>query len=278
MSYDAEHAARLKDIKTFGTAIKNTVIANNAGAHNAIYRGKNLGSAITQEQSAAIRAGTFIDIYPGDYWHVTVPAYSWTDAEGTEHEESGFARSFFVLGCNSMLSHGGGGGFATNHIVVMAQSNLYNVRMNASATTEGGYYGSEMYTKNLLRAEAIAKVAFGEDHILLHPDFISNAVTDGKESGWIGVENRIVDLLSEDMIFGHKIHGAYGATHAYGISQLPFFAHNPVNIRSVAGALTWLRDVHNASQFATISTGGGVGVLNANNASWGGVNPFFLVY
>ena len=41
---------------------------NNAGAHNAIYRGKNLGTSVTTAQYNAIKAGTFDDLYIGDYW------------------------------------------------------------------------------------------------------------------------------------------------------------------------------------------------------------------
>lgn len=36
--------------------------------HNGGFRGKNLGTTFTAEQKAAIAAGTFDDIYVGDYW------------------------------------------------------------------------------------------------------------------------------------------------------------------------------------------------------------------
>lgn len=42
--------------------------ANNAGAHNSIYRGKSLGATITSAQLTAIKNGTFDDLYIGDYW------------------------------------------------------------------------------------------------------------------------------------------------------------------------------------------------------------------
>ena len=40
----------------------------NAGFHNSIYRGKNLGSSVSAEQWAQIGAGTFDDMFIGDYW------------------------------------------------------------------------------------------------------------------------------------------------------------------------------------------------------------------
>ena len=48
----------------------------NGLAHNAIYRGKNLGTKPTAEQVANIRNGTFKDMYLGDYWYN--PANNWT--------------------------------------------------------------------------------------------------------------------------------------------------------------------------------------------------------
>ena len=42
------------------------LLFNNAGAHNAIYRGKSLGSTVTTAQYAAIKAGTFDDLYMSD--------------------------------------------------------------------------------------------------------------------------------------------------------------------------------------------------------------------
>ncbi len=36
--------------------------------HRLVFRGKNLGSAVTTEQLAAIQAGTFEDLWLGDYW------------------------------------------------------------------------------------------------------------------------------------------------------------------------------------------------------------------
>ena len=43
---------------------------SNDGAHNAVYRGKFLGNTVTAAQYAAIKAGTFDDLYIGDYWTI----------------------------------------------------------------------------------------------------------------------------------------------------------------------------------------------------------------
>ena len=54
-----------KDIKALVTAAQSTIDAiatTGAGAHNSIYRGKNLGTSVTAAQYAAIKAGTFDDM------------------------------------------------------------------------------------------------------------------------------------------------------------------------------------------------------------------------
>ena len=62
-------AANLKkDVKGLidtAQAMINAIATTGAGAHNAIYRGKYLGSAVTEAQYAAIAAGTFEDMYIG---------------------------------------------------------------------------------------------------------------------------------------------------------------------------------------------------------------------
>ena len=60
-----------KDLKEYMEGV-NTILAqltyDNAGAHNSIYRGKNLGTTVTEEQWEAISSGSFTDLYIGDYW------------------------------------------------------------------------------------------------------------------------------------------------------------------------------------------------------------------
>ena len=59
-----------------GTSLKKVTAANfrdfmaasGSGSHNAIYRGKNLGTTVTTAQYSAISAGTFTDLFIGDYW------------------------------------------------------------------------------------------------------------------------------------------------------------------------------------------------------------------
>ena len=53
----------------------NGKMPNNAGSHNGIFRGKNLGTSVTQGQWTAIQNGTFDDLYIGDYW--VIGGFNW---------------------------------------------------------------------------------------------------------------------------------------------------------------------------------------------------------
>src|SRR5699024_7284271 len=50
-------------------------IGNNAGGHNSIFRGKNLGTSFTSEMSSAIQNGTFDDLFVGDYMTINGTVY-----------------------------------------------------------------------------------------------------------------------------------------------------------------------------------------------------------
>lgn len=63
----ATAAANSASVAQASAAKVTMILFDNAGAHNAIYRGKNLGTSVTSAQWAAIANDTFIDLYIGDY-------------------------------------------------------------------------------------------------------------------------------------------------------------------------------------------------------------------
>ena len=64
-----------------------------AAAHNATYRGKKLGNALTSEMLAGIRDGSFSDLYVGDYIETEDNIYRFMDFD-------------YFLGCVSGVSGG----------------------------------------------------------------------------------------------------------------------------------------------------------------------------
>lgn len=232
--------------------------ASNAGAHNAIYRGKNLGTSVTTAQYAAIAAGTFEDMYIGDYW--VIGGVNWRIAAFDYYLTTG------DTACN------------THHVTIVPDTNLYTHCMNDTNITEGGYVGSKMYKEGLTQAKNTIKAAFGEAHILTHRQLLTNAVTNGRPSGGSWYDSQ-VELMTEQNVYGCKIFGCVpdGTTVPYNYtidkSQYPLFAHDPHMISN--RQWFWLRDVVTASRFALVSYGGCAFCYSASFA--GGVRPAFSI-
>lgn len=214
------------------------LLFNNAGAHNAIYRGKNLGSSVTAAQYAEIAAGTFKDMYIGDYWTIG----------GVNYRIAAFD---YYLNCGDTNT-------TAHHVVLVPDTNLYSHVMNDTNITTGAYVGSKMYTEGLEQAKTTIKAAFS-GHVLSHRIYLSNATSNGKASAGAWVDSE-VDLMCEHMVYGNGVFSPVsdGSTipNNYRVekSQLPLFQHEPSRICNKAS--WWLRDVISASYFAFVYYGG----------------------
>lgn len=233
------------------------LLFNNAGAHNAIYRGKNLGTSVTAAQYAAISAGTFEDLYIGDYW--VINGVNWR-----------IAAFDYYLNCGDTSC-------TKHHVVIVPDTCLYNHVMNDTNITTGGYVGSKMYTEGLEQAKTTIKAAFS-GHVLSHRVYLTNAVADGHPSAGAWCDSE-VDLMNEQMVYGGAIFMpiANGSTvytnYRVEKSQLPLFAHEPSRICN--RATWWLRDVVTASHFAYVYAYGYAYSFSAGNSR--GVRPAFCI-
>lgn len=243
------------------------LLFNNAGAHNAIYRGKSLGSTVTTAQYAAIKAGTFNDLYIGDYWTI----------DGVNYRIAAF--DYYL--------NSGDTNCTTHHVVIVPDTCLYNAQMHntssgnwesgAANTTAGGYVGSDMYKSNLEQAKTTIKSAFS-GHVLKHRIYLTNAVANGRASGGAWCDSE-VDLMCEQMVYGSGIFSPVSdgsnvpANYRVEKSQLPLFQHEPSRICN--RATWWLRDVITASSFARVDDGGGANYTDASYSL--GVRPAFCI-
>ena len=239
-----------------------SIIPNNAGAHNGIYRGKDITNLFYDGTlSQQIAAGTFDDIFIGDYIIGKVSK-----------------RKYLVADINYRLNCGDTE-CTTPHILMVPERIMGTAKMNDTNTVTGGYYGSKMYTEYLAPFKTVIQNDFETNHILSHKALLTNAVADGKASAWAWYDSTI-ELMNECMVYGHN---AWGSHHGYETgadkSQLSLFRLNASKIvaRNDAGERYWywLRDVASASEFAYVSSGG---TANRNGASYaGGVRPAFLI-
>ena len=233
----------------------------NAGFHNSLFRGKCLGTSVTAEQYAQISAGTFDDMFIGDYW--TIDNVNWRIA----------AFDYWL--------HCGDTECTTHHVIVIPDSNLATAKMNNTNIVTGAYVGSDYYTgANSNTGKATAKSAiegaFGAAHILSHRSYLKNAVTNGYESGGAWYDSTF-ELMTEQNVYGCKVFGNVTcgtnlpASYTIDKSQFPLFALAPEFICNRAS--WWLRDPASSPYFATVNYSG---YCNAGGASSAlGVRPAF---
>lgn len=250
-----------KDLKEYMEGV-NTILEqltyDNAGAHNSIYRGKNLGTTVTEEQWEAISSGTFTDLYIGDYW--VIGGVNWR-----------IAAFDYYLNC-------GDTSFTKHHAVIVPDTCLYKAQMNTTNVTTGAYKGSAMYTANLTQAKSTINSAFGSSHVLSHRIYLSNATSNGRASAGEWTDST-VDLMCEHMVYGSGIFSPVSdgssVPNNYRVEkgQLPLFALEPSRICNRDN--WWLRDVITAALFARVDGGGYASCDDASDSL--GVRPAFCI-
>lgn len=244
------------------------IIAKNAGAHNSIYRGKDITDLFYNGTlSQQIAAGTFDDIFIGDY------------IIGRNSN-----RKYIVADINYRL-HCGDTECTTPHVLMIPERSMGTAKMNDSNITTGAYVGSKMYTDYLAPFKTVIQNDFEVGHILSHRSYMPNAVTNGYESGGAWVDSTI-DLMNELMVYGSNIfHNVMNGTnvptsHTIDKSQLSLFRLDKSKIiaKDDSGNRTWwwLRDVVSASDFALVSINGYANTASASDSN--GVRPAFLIY
>ena len=223
-----------------------------------IFRGKNLGTALTAVQKAAIKDGSFKGMFLGDYWSIGGRIWRIVDMD-------------YWYNCGDTA-------FTSHHLVIMPDEALYNAQMNTTNVTTGGYVGSAMYKSNLANAKTIVNAAF-QGSVLTHREYLCNAVANGKPSGGAWFDSSI-ELPNEPMMYGHPHFSptSDGSTvpSIYTISktQLALFMVCPRFIVN-RSYNQWLRDVVSSAAFAGVNFRGNADCGLASNSY--GVRPVFPV-
>ena len=223
-----------------------------------LFRGKNLGTALTAVQKAAIKDGSFKGMFLGDYWSIGGRIWRIVDMD-------------YWYNCGDTA-------FTSHHLVIMPDEALYNAQMNTTNVTTGGYVGSAMYKSNLANAKTIVNAAF-QGSVLTHREYLCNAVANGRPSGGSWFDSSI-ELPNEPMMYGHPHFSptSDGSTvpGIYTISktQLALFMVCPRFIVN-RSYNQWLRDVVSSASFALVNSFGHTDFLYASASL--GVRPVFPV-
>lgn len=223
-----------------------------------LFRGKNLGTALTAVQKAAIKDGSFKGMFLGDYWSIGGRIWRIVDMD-------------YWYNCGDTA-------FTSHHLVIMPDEALYNAQMNTTNVTTGGYVGSEMYKSNLANAKTIVNAAF-QGSVLTHREYLCNAVANGRPSGGAWFDSSI-ELPNESMMYGHPHFSPTSdgstvpAIYTISKTQLALFMVCPRFIVNRAYN-QWLRDVDSSALFACVGSRGSAGCYGASDSH--GVRPVFPV-
>lgn len=215
-----------------------------------LYRGKSLGSSVTSSQFAAIKNGTFVDLFPGDYWSIG-------------------GRVWRIMDYNYWPD------VTENHLVIMPDSNVIdNTKMNDIATNTGGYTNTKLRTETLPSVLTIIEGAFGSSHILSHRTLVIT-IPNGTspQATYSYLNNTKVEIPDQVMLFGSVfVENGPNRTCRSALGQLAVCAISP---KSAYKASCWLKECVWETSFASISaTGQYIEKLEANSATRG-IRPVF---
>lgn len=212
--------------------------------HRNIFREKSLGESITAEQLAAIRDGSFKDLYIGDYWEINGVRYRIADINYWRNV--GYPESEKVQ---------------KPHILIVPDTILGSGQMHTSNSTSGGYRNSVMKT---VRLNQIA------DSL---PDTFKNILISHRmfsDGSW---GNTSVDLMNEVMVHGTYICTDNSNKQTSDTQQLALFRLAP-ELKTI-GVNYWLRNVAGSQTYTLISQYGDASSDMATSTY--GVRPVFAV-
>lgn len=254
-----------------GNNIANTYgkISAVAGYHNSIFRGNDITSKFTDGSLfTAISAGTFNDLYIGDYFIATCNGVS------TKWRLAGFD-IYYRCGDTQLTRH---------HAVVIPDNALMRSNMNNDHVTTGSYVGSRMYTEVLPGLSTQISNMVGSSHLIKYRDLFANAtenVASGGYSGWTGASSSwawydcTIRLCNEVDVYGTRSFSSSGYDIGMACVQIPLFRLSP-DLRVEANRdWWWLSAVAYSDAFCRVSNRGSADVTWASIV--GGVRPRFLI-
>lgn len=243
----------------------NDILPKNAGAHNSVFRGKNITGQLNAAYTA-INAGTFDDVFVGDYFTKNVGGTNYTFR--IAHLDK-----YYNMGDSALTRH---------HAVVVPDGNMGKAQMNTSNVTNGGYVGSAMFKSTLQPTSTSAGIsgqlstAFGS-HLVPTRQLLDNAVDSAGNTTNAAWYSTYCSLMTEEEVYGARQQGVL--SHAgwsypgidYG--QMALFHLVPQYICNRSD--WWLRSVFSAINFCDVGSDGGAYRGDASNSI--GVRPRFLI-
>lgn len=268
-----------------------SIVSPCAPAHNAIYRGEDLTNKYTVDEICSrISAGTFDDLYIGDYFDIT-----FTNPSGTSEQMRCILAGFDYY--YNQQKYG-----CTQHHAVIVPKNCVEglFAINTTYTTnpcEGGFVNSTMFTTTLPSYLTPLQNALN-NHILTYKNQLSSDINatgaSNAGAGLVGYASAQVwtditlNLLSEIQVYGTQIYSSSFYNNGLDTTQLPLFRHDLMAKLAGKGGVAdlgndatascyWLRDVVSKQLYARVNDRTSAYYHHASQADHDGLRPCFLI-
>lgn len=194
------------------------------GQKKHIYRGAYLGDYITESQNMAIEAGTFDELYIGDYWRLNSVTYRIADF------------NYWTHGLNSENP---------NHVVLIPDYQMGLFKMHESES-------ASLYFDTALREYLISTIlplmdTIFEGKLCNHSENLPSILY----SDNLNVVNSKVEIMSESQVYGQGLFRER-EYQTYSTSQFALFKIAP---RYIYTTSYWLRDRCDNMSYSAISNG-----------------------
>lgn len=240
-------AITVKNFKSDLNALIDKVGHDNAGTHNSIYRGKNLGNSVTVEQYATIKEGKFTDMYIGDYW--IAGGINWRIASFDYYMNSG----------NSTI-------IKDHHAVIVPDVTISESKLKNTADVTGGYANAlSRSTCNPTLINSKSNNIFDNHYMVKDLCLTTGQSTTAWTTGCS------VEQMTEENVFGSTRYGV--AIPELDSKQYPLFQFRPDLIQT--SEWYWLRNTASGTAFACVLGNGLSSVYNADTSI--GIRPAFCI-
>ena len=230
----------LSDFSSFSSKVDPIINMHNTwSGRKDLFRGNNLGSAITPAQANAIQSGTFNDLYLGDYWVINDVYYRIADFNYWRY------------------------GLGGNHLVIVPDQPLLDLPMDTNNTVSIPYHDTTVreYLNTALLTDLQA--IFGNRI----PNYYENLYSiEGSRYNEV-VAN--VELMNESMVYGQGIMRTNNEP-TYSINQFSLFHVRP---EYIDGSIFWLRD-QSDDKYCLVNYGM-ADVFSAGVYTTNGIRPCF---
>lgn len=183
-----------------------------------IFRGKNLGDSITEEQNEAIKDGSFKGMFVGDYWEI--------------------GEDFFVIyDMDYYISSN-----VPHHLVLSENKSIGKYQMASSESETIGFANSTIYQTVLADYDTKLNGIFS-DHCLVVPYPLSGNINTNNQVSGLSPNDKCSCIMSETELYGTNFYTSLsleGAATLSPFGKFSYFFHR--GYLDLKGKRIWLRN------------------------------------